>query len=250
MFRRKRSPGPNVRTVPAKPSWDELFQWQKLYENSPWRFSRCTGGHVVDMFDSRWDARQTRERGRYAVAQRGANIRDASAGFVKCQSGVTVDLPVDPGEISVPVYPAHHESDDWRQAAAILPRTDGFYACYTHKSEADVHKCYDGLLFNDQGAVFTFDFKVFTGLFPPLPFKGEAQEAMKWFGHPSPRDERRGLYAVGGQEISLTVYDMQGSTAEYAGRIDRNAKELKLLVVPIGHTARRPLKRTYKFHTF
>jgi hypothetical protein len=30
----------------------------------------------------------------------------------------------------MPAYPVHHESDAWRQAAAVLPRTDGFYACY------------------------------------------------------------------------------------------------------------------------
>jgi hypothetical protein len=36
------------------------------------------------------------------------------------------------------------------------------------------------------------------------------------------------------------VYGMRGLTAEYAGSIDRNAKELKLRVAPIGHTARSP----------
>lgn len=249
MFRRNRPSDSDVRSVQIKPSWEEISRWRNLYENSPWRFSRCTSGHIVDLFTNNWELRQTKSRGWFAAVRCDESVQDGYSSGV-CQSGVMVDLPVDPGEISVAVYPTHHESDGWRQAAAILPRTNGFYACYTHKSESDVHKCYDGILFNDDGSVFAFDFKVFTGLFPPLPFKGEAREAMKWFNHPSPREERRGLYSVRGQEISFTVYDMYGSPAEYSGGIDGRAKELKLRVSPVGYSGRKPLKRTYKFHTF
>lgn len=250
MFRRKGPSGLDVRTVPAKPSLEEISRWQDLFENSPRRFSDCRSGHIVDLFKNRWEMRQVKGRGWFASAQCGQTLPFDYDHAGVCQNFVMVDLPVDPGEISVPAYPTHHESDAWREAAAILPRTGGFYACYTHKSEADVHKCYDGILFNDRGSVFVFDFKVSTGLFMGPSFKDEARGAMKWFSHPSPREERRGLYTVAGQEISFTVYNMHASPAEYAGSIEGHAKELKLRVVPIGYTGRKPLKRTFKFHTF
>lgn len=202
---------------------------------------------MVDVFESLWQAEGNRKTGWHAVARCGercevcARYRPGQS----CQSGVAVDVPVDPSEIMMPAYEAQHASDAWRQAAAVLPRPNGIYVNRVGKDYSDKH--YEGILFTELGTVFVFDFAVFSGIFAPVPFSEEARRAMKWFGHPSPREERRGLYGLNGLAISFTVRDMYGSPAEYAGTIDAAAKEMKLQVTPIGHTGRKPLKRTYDY---
>ena len=147
----------------------------------------------------------------------------------------------------IPAYQTQHESDAWRQSAAVLPRPDGIYACEINRDYS--LKYYEAILFTGWGTVFVFDFNVLTGLFPVPPFGEAARLAMQWFGHPSPQYERRGLYGVNGHAISFTAQDMRGDPAQYTGGIDANARELRLDVVPIGHTGRRPVKRKYKYHS-
>jgi hypothetical protein len=243
MFRRPPSAPPDTLTVAVQPSPSELVRWQKVYEHSSWRFSKCASGHVVDVYTASWRLAQIRGRGWYAIAQCAARV--GSYGRT-CESGVAIDLPVDPN-VMVSPFPTRHESDSWYQAAAALPRLNGIYASHTHND--DSRKWYEGILFTGWGSVFTFDFSVFAGIFPPYPFSEEARMAMEWFGHPSRREERRGLFAVNGLTISFTAWDMIGDQAEYVGAIGSKADELKLQVSPIGHRARRPLRRTYKFHS-
>jgi hypothetical protein len=203
---------------------------------------------MVDVYESSWQAAGNRKNGWHAVAAchaSGCGTCDPNRYGHACGSGVAVDLPVDPEEISVPAYEAQQQSDAWRQSAAVLPRTNGVYSDQVSKDYSNKH--FEAILFTEWGTVFVFDVEVASGLFAPVPFREGARRAMQWFGHPSPREERRGLYGLNGLAISFTVRDMYGNPAEYTGAIDASSKELKLQVVPIGHTGRRPLKRTYKF---
>jgi hypothetical protein len=247
VFRRKQQPAmPLLRKVPVKPSASELTQWRGLYEHSPKRFAPCGSGHLVDLFEETWEAVGTK-RGRWFAYVRCYEEIGPLSTSPPCRSGVNVSLPVDSGEISVMTYQARHETQAWRQSASVLPRSDGIYV--DHASNDDIHKHYDALFFTGQGVIFVFHFSVLKGPFVShiSSIETEARKSMKWFSHPSPRHELRGLYSVTGQAVSFTVHDRNGSSAEYAGVIDAKAKELKLEVLPIGHTRRKPLKITYKY---
>ena len=249
MFRGKRPQEVGVRTIAYHPSFSQLWEFKRPYENSPRRFAHCAHGHLVDLYDATWDAGRV-SRGNYcALAKCSAHCPSCSTYGGSCTMGVLVGLPVDTDEIMTPTYQPRQSSDAWHQEAAVLPRTDGPYVAEVGKSQTDAGtkvKNYEGILFTGWGTVFAFDFSHEKYLLNPRPYVQDLNESIVGFGHPGQRDERRGLYAVHGTAISFTAHDMDGARANYDGTIDGNAKELKLSIVLVGHNDRKPWRYTYK----
>ncbi|MGA3155404.1 MAG: hypothetical protein ACLPN6_03605 [Streptosporangiaceae bacterium] len=202
----------------------------------------------MDLYEAHWTAKRVSGRNWCALAECKAYC--SGGGYDnRCTSGVMVGLPVNIEEIMTPTYQMRHASDAWRQEAAVLPRTDGPYVAEVGQSRTSTDtrvKNYEGILFTGWGSVFAFDFSHERYLANPRPYVQDLNEAIVGFGHPSPREERRGLYAVRGTTIWFTANDMYGTQVNYVGTIDGKAKELKLEIVLVGHNDRKPWKFTYK----
>jgi hypothetical protein len=249
MFRGKNPDKLDIPTVPYHPSFSQLWEFKQPYQGSPRRFARCAHGHIVDLFEAHWIAERVSGRNWCAVAECTEYCTTCGGHADRCAIGIMVGLPVNIEEIMVPTYQTGHSSDAWRQEAAALPRTDGPYVAEVGQSRTPAGtkvRNYEGILFTGWGTVFAFDFSHKRILANPRPYVQDLNEAIVGFGHPSPREERRGLYAVRGTAISFTAHDMDGAQANYAGTIDGNARELKLEIVLVGHNDRKPWRYTYK----
>lgn len=212
----------------------DLEIWNRSIAHSPYRYGRCAHRHGVELSGNYLFNVKKKLSGWYVRHECGAPCTGCynAAGPLPCRSFVDLKIPDNPTEHLWVSYP-RHTSTQWRDGAALLPRTDGVYTCTISNNK----ELFKPRVIRDRCLVFTpegdvLDLKLEHDGYGKESFKEKAGRIVPWF-----RDDRlgygpsaswRGLYEVTGTSLTCSLTEIAASPYTYTGKLQGDATTLKL----------------------